>query len=220
MADRTPGIYVRLDANYDVGDEAIWMAGILGELLFIRSLAYSKRKQTDGFIPSMALLVVGARFSEPLEPIAQRLVDVGLWETSDDPCGWQITGWEKWQMTTGEIAERRSRNQQNALARHHKDGRHDHEPHPLCELCATRTRGDADPERAAWESYVDGTDFPTTTDHRPQTPSAASRSGGKPGSPPHQGCGRCDGSGWVDQGNRTVSRCPGYLRSVPAEEAS
>lgn len=207
MAERTPGIYFRLDASYDT-DEAIWVAGPMAELLFIRGMAYAKRKQTDGLVPRSALVVVGNRIPEPLEDLIARLVAVGLWTKNEDSTGWLISGWGKWQMTSQEVEERRGRNKRNALNRHHQEGRHQEKPHPDCELCASRMQ--------------DASDVHATSDLRPhtETPPAASRSRGNPGSLPHESCSRCDGSGWVDQGNRTVSRCPGYLRSVPAEEAS
>ena len=200
MADRTPGIYVRLDASYDM-DEAIWMAGPMAELLFLRSLAYSKRKQTDGFIPEMALVVIGARIDADLAVLADRLVTAELWIKSDEPCGWHVTGWDKWQMTTTEVSDRRTRNRNNALTRHHGEGRHDSEAHPECPICASGMQVACEPHTTK------------TPDPRPQTPSAATRSRGNPGSSSHQGCKRpgCN-FGFIDREDRSgVIPCPGYI---------
>lgn len=202
MADRTPGIYVRLDANYDT-DEAMLEVSPMAELLFIRALALSKRKQTDGFVAARSLNRCGLRITEPLLDLVGELVTAGLWTDHPDGCGWDIAGWGKWQLTTAEVAAASARNRSNALRRHHKEGRHDYEPHDECELCATRIESAPDSMRQG-SYHANGATR--------QDPFGATRTGGNAGSSSHQGCKRpgCR-FGFIDQEDRSVIPCPGYI---------
>ena len=59
--------WVKIDATY-VEDEKVMAAGALAELVFIRSIAYCRRRFTDGVIkpPAIATLTLGV----PAEPLS------------------------------------------------------------------------------------------------------------------------------------------------------
>jgi hypothetical protein len=205
VAERTPGIYVRLDANYDT-DEAMLEVSPLAELIFIRALAYSKRKQTDGVVPRRALNRIGLRLDVDLDDLAAQLVAAELWSTTES--GWEITGWSKWQFTKQEVDAASERNRQRAFQRHHREGRHDHEPHPECPSCAGGMP-------LAPESV------PKTVPQDDATKRNTTGAAGTCGKPGHDGCTRCDGTGWVnvhDNNGRVieVATCLGPLRAVEA----
>jgi hypothetical protein len=103
-----PDRWIRLAAGYQ-SDPRILAAGYDGELVYIRGLALARMLHTDGHLSyeSWTQLVRGldrrrTRF------VADRLITVGLWEPCDD--GWQVPldRWSKWQVTEGELAERRT----------------------------------------------------------------------------------------------------------------
>jgi hypothetical protein len=73
-------------------DPAIQKVGETGEVLFMRSLAYSANADTDGFIPETQL----PRFGLPrIADRVARLVGAGLWDKADG--GYQIRNWWVWQ---------------------------------------------------------------------------------------------------------------------------
>ena len=80
------------------------------------SLAYAGKHGTDGFIPKAALSRVNGRPAD-----AQRLVEVGLWETAVG--GWQIHGWLERQQAAavGEdvLAAKRRASAKGNCVRHH-----------------------------------------------------------------------------------------------------
>ena len=98
---RIPGIFVPLDVNYP-RDRAIRRAGPDAELLFIRSLVYTKGASTDGYIADYDLDVVAVGLRNVNKSVTA-LVAGGLWETTDG--GWQIRSWAKWNMTSDQITE-------------------------------------------------------------------------------------------------------------------
>jgi hypothetical protein len=102
---KTPGLYVPLDVNY-VTDEGIRRAGPAAELLFIRSLTYSKRTQSDGFLPDYDMPVISVGLPQVRESIGQ-LVEWELWLPTDG--GWQIRSWQRWNETNSDAADKRKR---------------------------------------------------------------------------------------------------------------
>ena len=70
-------------------------------LVYIYGLAYSGRVMSDGFIPKSAL-----RRIEGTTKIAQRLVDVGLWQYSEDGKGWVVPDWAEYQITSEKFKKR------------------------------------------------------------------------------------------------------------------
>lgn len=102
---KTPGLYVPLDVNY-VSDEGIRRAGAAAELLFIRGIAYSKRTQSDGFLPDYDLPVISVGLPTVREAVTA-LVERELWLAVDG--GWQIRSWRRWNEVHGDAAEKRKR---------------------------------------------------------------------------------------------------------------
>lgn len=102
---KTPGLYVPLDVNY-VSDEGIRRAGAAAELLYIRGLAYSKRTQSDGFLPDYDLAVISVGLPTVREAVTA-LVERELWLVADG--GWQIRSWRRWNEVHGDTAEKRKR---------------------------------------------------------------------------------------------------------------
>lgn len=87
--DRAPEHRKQLAA----GPSACW--------LWVCGLAYANRQpQHDGFIPTAALPLLGAKASRE----AARLVEVGLWERVDG--GWQIHDYHGYQLTPEQIRVR------------------------------------------------------------------------------------------------------------------
>lgn len=102
---KTPGLYVPLDVNY-VSDEGIRRAGAAAELLYIRGLAYSKRTQSDGFLPDYDLAVISVGLPQVPEAV-KALVERELWLAMDG--GWQIRSWRRWNDMHGDAADKRKR---------------------------------------------------------------------------------------------------------------
>lgn len=102
---KIPGLYVPLDVNY-VTDEGIRRAGPAAELLYIRSLTYSKRTQSDGFLPDYDMPVISVGLPQVRESI-DALVDRELWLATDG--GWQIRSWRRWNEAHQDAADKRKR---------------------------------------------------------------------------------------------------------------
>lgn len=77
---------------------------------YVCSLAYSGMHGTDGFIPETAL-----PFVHGTKAIANQLVAVGLWIPA--PGGWDINGWDEFQISDEEAKRRRERAQKAAAKR-------------------------------------------------------------------------------------------------------
>jgi hypothetical protein len=92
MGTKIPSEFVPLDVNY-AHDRAIRAAGPLAELLFIRGMAYSRGKRTNGMLPDYDLPVFGVGIPA-LTKHAKALVREALWVEVDG--GWAIRSWEKW----------------------------------------------------------------------------------------------------------------------------
>lgn len=102
---RRNGSYAPLSAHY-YKDDAIAQAGERAELLYIRGLAFCADVLSDGFISDVQLnRHVGVGMKDP-EKRAAALVEYGLWLRTDDPAGYLVNSWAKWNMTLTEIKER------------------------------------------------------------------------------------------------------------------
>jgi hypothetical protein len=94
------GLYVKLDVEYASDDKMI-AAGPLGELLYIRSLAFCKKNPTtDGWISSPQLAHVGVGIPN-LKRHAAKLCEVGAWTSMNT--GWFITAWLKRNRSSADI---------------------------------------------------------------------------------------------------------------------
>ena len=128
---RTPGIYVPLDANY-LRDPAIRRAGPDAELLYIRALAHVKSGDTDGLILSydLPVIAIGLR---TVQKRVDALVREGLW--IEDPEGWLIRSWCRWNMTRDERATDKAKRRIGAMLTNHGKGAHAERPDPECPRC-------------------------------------------------------------------------------------
>lgn len=78
--------------------------------VYISALAYSGAHGTDGYLPGTCLPFLHATKRE-----AKDLVEVGLWHA--DTGGWQINGWDEFQISDDAAKDRRERARKAALKR-------------------------------------------------------------------------------------------------------
>ena len=80
-------LWFRLEAGYE-DDVSMWGLPPLAELLWVRSISWSKDNDTDGFLPAKALVRAGIRIgtAPELEELAEHLVREGRWDVV--PGGW------------------------------------------------------------------------------------------------------------------------------------
>lgn len=82
-------------------------------VIHLEGMAYSGRHGLAGFVPKAALRIIGASQSD-----ATRLVNGSLWTPA--PGGWQINGWEDYQLADEEATKRSIKAQKAAAARWEK----------------------------------------------------------------------------------------------------
>lgn len=116
MSRSAPSMFVPLDVNY-MRDPRIRRAGPDAELLYIRSLAYAKGGETDGFVHDYDLDVIGVGLNR-VQARVDALVREGAWEERDG--GWFITGWFKWNRSTDDLREKKRRQAAGAAKTNHK----------------------------------------------------------------------------------------------------
>ncbi len=105
---RAGGRFAPLAAHYYM-DERIDAATELGELLFIRGLAFCAGTLSDGFIgDSQVQRVLGMGLSD-IDKRCQLLVEAGLWERDEDRRGYVVRNWLKWNSSREEIEHFRAR---------------------------------------------------------------------------------------------------------------
>ena len=91
-------------------DDAFWshpkviQAGNAAVGFWLRCGSYSAQHLTDGFIPIGIARHLGSA------GLARRLVDVGLWTVSDEPCGYLMHDWADYQPTRATWLMRRESN--------------------------------------------------------------------------------------------------------------
>ncbi len=79
-------------------------------VVHLEAMTYSGRHGLAGYIPKAALRVIGATPND-----ANRLVEAGLWTPA--PGGWEINGWDEYQLAGMDEQKRRERAQKGAAAR-------------------------------------------------------------------------------------------------------
>lgn len=123
-------LFVPLDASYDQDPKILDLDDERAELLFIRSLAYSKRHLHDGMIHRRAIATF-APFMDDVKPatLAAELVRVGLW--IEHPKGWRIAAWLKRNPGSEEILTP-SKGRELAHQRHHVKTGSPKEGCPFC----------------------------------------------------------------------------------------
>lgn len=126
-------LWVKLYIDF-LDDPDLMEAGIETELLFVRALAWGKRKN-DGFIARGALIRLGLGLSDVAGCVDQ-LTDRGLWSAVDN--GWQITNWDEFQVSDLQLETKRAA---GVLANHHRW--HKSKPNADCVHCLS----EPDPNR-------------------------------------------------------------------------
>ena len=122
MARSAPSVYVPLDVNF-MRDPRIRRAGPDAELLYIRSLAYAKGGETDGFVHDYDLEVIAVGLRNVPTRVAA-LVREKAWEEREG--GWFITGWFNWNESVATLRDQKRRKAIGAAKTNHdkhtKDG--------------------------------------------------------------------------------------------------
>jgi hypothetical protein len=80
----------------------------------LQGMCYSGRHGLAGYIPKAALRIIGATGAD-----ATRIVSAGLW--SPAPGGWQVNGWDEYQLADDEAEKRSEKAQKAAAARWAKE---------------------------------------------------------------------------------------------------
>lgn len=105
--------WVRLDCQFATNPKVLELVSekrFRAAFVYVAALAYSGSHSTDGFLPSTCLPFIHATRGD-----ANSLVDVGLWQPA--PNGWQINGWDEFQISDEAARKRRERAQKGGLAR-------------------------------------------------------------------------------------------------------
>lgn len=131
-------LWVKLYIDF-LDDPDLMEAGIEAELLFVRGLAWGKRKN-DGFIARGALIRLGLGFSGSVTDLVDDLVSRGLWQIAEG--GWKITNWDEFQVTDDQLISKRNA---GVLANHRRW--HTTKPSPDCPHCVSHVGSDSDAKR-------------------------------------------------------------------------
>jgi hypothetical protein len=105
--------WVRLDTQFATNPKVLELVTDKrhkAAFAYVCALAYSGSHGTDGYIPSGALPFIHASPAD-----AKSLVDVGLWAPA--PNGWQINGWDEFQISDEAARARRERAQKGGIKR-------------------------------------------------------------------------------------------------------
>ena len=97
-------LFVKVDVFYQL-DPKVMAVGPEAELMFLRGLAWSKARQTDGEVPMSAISFLGLGLRDDPMEIAGRLVIHGIWEATDDGYRVPFDKWSKWQVTREQVQE-------------------------------------------------------------------------------------------------------------------
>ena len=84
--------------------------------VYIASIAHAGAHGTDGYIPESCLFLIHATKRE-----ANELVAAGLWHLSSG--GWDINGWDEFQVSDEAARKRRERAQKGGIAKAQKAAR-------------------------------------------------------------------------------------------------
>ncbi len=111
--------WVRLDTQFASNPKILELASgkkWRAAFVYVASLTYSGQHGTDGYIPLTALPFIHATRND-----ASDLARVGLWNVA--PGGWDINGWDEFQVSDEATKKRRERAQKGARARWDKENR-------------------------------------------------------------------------------------------------
>lgn len=96
-------------------------------IVHLEGMCYSGRHGLAGYVPKAALRIIGATTTD-----ANRLVTAGLWSPS--PGGWQINGWDEYQLADEDAAKRSEKAQKAAAARWAKAGARNGAQHDAADM--------------------------------------------------------------------------------------
>lgn len=107
--------WVRLDTSFANNPKIVQLVAEkkhAAAFVYVCSLAYAGAHGTDGFIPDHCLFLLHATKRE-----ATALVNAGLWHTA--PGGWDINGWNEFQVSNEETRARKKKARDAAMKRWH-----------------------------------------------------------------------------------------------------
>lgn len=105
--------WVRLDTQFASNPKMVELATAKrwrAAFAYVASLAYAGAHGTDGYIPETCLFLVHATKAD-----ADALVQVELWRPA--PGGWDINGWDEFQVSDEAARKRRERAQKGGRAK-------------------------------------------------------------------------------------------------------
>jgi hypothetical protein len=108
--------WVRLDTQFGNNPKVVELVAkkqFQAAFAYVCSLAYAGAHGTDGYIPEHCLYLVHATKRD-----ADALVKAGLWMLS--PGGWDINGWDEFQVSDEAAKRRRERAQKGGIAKAQK----------------------------------------------------------------------------------------------------
>lgn len=111
--------WVRLDTSIFDNPKFLVLRGAKRHraiFVYVAAMAYSGKHETGGFVQREVLPLIDATARE-----MGHLCDVGLMNPVRG--GWEINGWDGFQLTSDEIQKRREKAQNAAAARWSKSGR-------------------------------------------------------------------------------------------------
>ena len=104
--------WVRLDTQFPSNPKVLELVAKKqhpAAFAYLCSLAYAGQHGTDGYIPTYALPFIHAT-----KTTAKHCVEVGLWHSA--PGGWQINGWNEFQVSDEDARKRKERAQRGGIA--------------------------------------------------------------------------------------------------------
>lgn len=108
--------WVRLDTQFANNPKVVELVAkkqYQAAFAYVCGLAYSGAHGTDGYVPEHCLFLVHATKRE-----AVALVNAGLWNAA--PGGWDINGWDEFQVSDDAAKKRRERAQKGGIAKAQK----------------------------------------------------------------------------------------------------
>ena len=108
--------WVRLDTSFTTNPKIVRLVAEKRQaaaFAYVCSLAYAGAHGTDGYIPEHCLYLVHATKRD-----AEALVKAGLWVLA--PGGWDINGWDEFQVSDDAAKKRRERAQKGGIAKAQK----------------------------------------------------------------------------------------------------
>ena len=105
--------WVRLDTQFASNPKVLELTAAgrwRSAFVYVSALAYAGAHGTDGYLSQSALPFLHATKRE-----AKELVEAGLWH--EDVGGWQINGWDEFQISDDAAKDRRDRARKAAMKR-------------------------------------------------------------------------------------------------------